>query len=104
MTTATRVLDSPVVETGTPPIARGTIEDTGINPWAVLLKAHYEQSVSDHQRSNWQRAAHRILTAPLDRLRDLPLLSNPGRLELGTKPWMATRPAGADGKFMKVSS
>lgn len=100
----TAVLDAPVIETGVPPIARGTIQENGINPWDVLMLCMHQQCVLDKQRTALHRATNRILTAPLETLRDLPLLSNPGRLQLPVKPWAATRPAGADGKFVKVGS
>lgn len=69
------------------PIARGVIEDKGIHPWVTLYKSAQEQELIDHVLRSFERATARILTAPLTELCRLPLLSNPGRLELERGPW-----------------
>jgi hypothetical protein len=64
------------------PIARGVIEDTGLHPWLLLYRSSHEQELIEHVRQSFERATARILTAPLTELARLPLLSNPGSLEL----------------------
>jgi hypothetical protein len=74
------------------PIARGVIEDTGVHPWTTLYRSAQEQELVDHVRQSFHRATNRILTAPLTELARLPLLSNPGSLELEAGPKVEPEP------------
>lgn len=70
-----------------PPIARGVMEETGMNPYAVLADHAEQPDYLAIQQMDFQRATDRILaSAPVESLDHIVLLSNEGTKELMPGP------------------